>query len=55
MTVIGLSGSLLVFDHAIDDRITPQLRSLSTSSAAPLQLALSNAIAAAPDNAVATR
>ena len=55
LTLIGFSGSLLVFDHAIDDQITPELRSLSSQSSAPLQRVLQNAMQAAPPRTQASR
>lgn len=55
LTLIGLSGSLLVFDHALDERLTPELRSLSHLSGATLHQVLDQAVQAAPTDTRATR
>ena len=55
IALIGLSGSLLVFDHALDEILTPQLQEPAQQPAAKLQQVLSAAKAAVPADAIATR
>ncbi|WP_339669793.1 PepSY-associated TM helix domain-containing protein [Dasania marina] len=63
IALIGLSGSLLVFDHALDEALTPELRGLgldldldvATEPSATLQQVLSASKAAVPAGSQATR
>lgn len=55
LALIGLSGSLLVFDHALDEQLTPELRHLPADQSGSLQTALERAREAALPNYQATR
>jgi|TARA_E500000305_G_C4025563_1_gene241566 uncharacterized iron-regulated membrane protein len=48
LALTGLTGSLLIFDHALDESLTPALRVSPSPSAASLQSVLTAAEAAAP-------
>lgn len=56
LAVIGLTGSLLVFDHALDETLTPQTIAFQPSThPAPLSDVLSNAQAAVAGNPLPRR
>lgn len=51
LCITGLTGSLLVFDHALDEQLNPKLQHLETDTdPAPLSEVLANAKAAYPDS-----
>lgn len=55
LSLIGVSGSLLVFDHAIDETLTPSLRSDPNATPASLDSVISAAKDAAPSDATLSR
>ncbi|ARU58257.1 PepSY-associated TM helix domain-containing protein [Oleiphilus messinensis] len=55
LSLTGLSGSILVFDHALDELLTPELYGIGDPQTASLQKALEAAHNAVPEGAVATR
>ena len=50
LALTGLSGGLLVFDHALDEALTPAMRVVGSSSGANLQTVVAAAATAAPRN-----
>ncbi len=55
LALTGLSGSLLVFDHALDEVITPELHGLAADSDVNLQQSFESALKVAPEGAVPKR
>lgn len=55
LALIGISGSLLVFDHALDKMITPQLRGVASGPSEDLQGLLEAAEAAVAPGLIANR
>ena len=56
LSILGLSGSILVFDHAVDEMLNPALANLSMPDGpAPLQQVVDAASAAVPNDGAATR
>ena len=55
LSLIGISGSLLVFDHAIDETLTPALRSDPNAKLASFDAVIAAAKAAAPSDATLNR
>ena len=55
LSLIGISGSLLVFDHAIDEALTPVLRSDPHANLASLDAVITAAENAAPSGATLSR
>lgn len=55
LSLIGVSGSLLVFDHAIDEALTPELRSDPSAVLIELESVINAAREAAPSEATLSR